>query len=118
MLAPIHDSIDLYKKCYNNYCHCPCSCHCLKRYSECVCDNCKENNFILKSIAKSYFNVEYLKFFYLLQKVKLNTSNIHSDILVNMFINLYDNSNIGCNEKVKSKIYDLYQNLRFKELSS
>ena len=25
-----------------------------------------------------------------------------------MFINLYDNSNIDCNEKVESKIYDLY----------
>ena len=125
MLAPIHDSIDLYKKCYNNYCYCPCSCHCLKRYSECVCDNskykefCEENNFILKSIAKSYFNVEYLKFFYLLQKVtKLGISNINSHILVNMFINLYDNSNIDCNEKVKSKIYDLYQNLRSGELLS
>ena len=46
----------------------------------------------------------------------LNTSNIHSDILVNMFINLYDNSNIDCNEKVKKKIYDLYQNLRSEEL--
>ena len=23
MLAPIHDSIDLYKRCYNNYCYCP-----------------------------------------------------------------------------------------------
>ena len=50
MLAPIHDSINLYKKCYNNYCYFPCSCHCLKRYSECVCDNskymkfCEENN--------------------------------------------------------------------------
>ena len=104
MLAPIHDSMDLYKKCYNNYCYCPCSCHCSKRYSESVCDNskytefCEENNFILKCIAKSYFNVEYIKFFYLLQKVfKLNTSNIHSDILVNMLINLYDNSNIDCN---------------------
>ena len=115
ILAPIHDSIDLYKKCYNNYCYCPCSYHCSKRYSECVCDNCKykefckENNFILKSIAKSYFNV-----FYLLQKViKLNTSNIHRDILVNMFINLYDNSNIDCNEKVESKIYDLYRNYAY-----
>ena len=124
MLAPIHDSIHLYKKCYNN-CYCPCSCHCLKRYSECVYDNskykelCEENNFILKSLEKSYFNVEYIKFFYLLQKVfKLNTSNIHSDILLNMFINLYDNSNIDCNEKVKSKIYDLYQNLRSGELLS
>ena len=106
MLAPIHDSIDLYKKYYNNYCYCPCSCHCLKRYSECVCDNskykafCEENNFILKCIAKSYFNVEHIKFFYLLQKnFKLNTRNIH-------------------NEKVKSKIYDLYQNLRSEELLS
>ena len=66
ILAPIHDSIDLYRKCYNNYCYC------LKHYSEYVCDNgkykefCKENNFILKSIAKSYFNVEYIRFFYLL----------------------------------------------------
>ena len=121
ILAPVHDSIDLYKKCYNNYCYCPCSCHCLKHYSECFCDNskykefCKENNFILKSIAKLYFNVEYIKFFYLLQNFfKLNTSNI----LVNMFINLYDNSNIDCNEKVKSKIYDLYQNLRSEKLLS
>ena len=98
MLAPIHDSINLYKKCYN----------------ECVCDNgkykefCKKNNFILKSIAKSYFNVEYIKFFYLLLKViKLNTTNIHSDILVNMFISLFDNSNIDCNEKSKVK-YMIY----------
>ena len=112
MLASIHDSINLYKKCYNNYCYCPCSCHCLKLYSECVCDNskykefCKENNFILKSIAKSYFNVEYIKFFYLLQKViKLNTSNIHSDILVNMFINLYDNGNINCNDLYQNYVY-------------
>ena len=110
ILSPMHDSIDLYKKCYNNYCYC------LKRYIECVCDNgkyrefCEENNIILKS----YFNVEHIKFFYLLQKViKLNTSNIHSDILVNMFINLYDNSNIDCNEKVESKIYDLYQNYAY-----
>ena len=75
--------------------------------------------FILKSIAKSYYNEEYIKFFYLLQKVfKLNTSNIHIDILVNMFINLYDNSNIDCNEKIRGKIYDLYQNLRSRELLS
>ena len=79
----------------------------------CSCDNCKymvceKNNFILKSIVKSYFNLEYIKFFYLLQKViKLNTSNIHSDILKNMFMNLYVNSNINCNEKSKVK-YMIY----------
>ena len=27
-----------------------------------------------------------------------------------MFINLYENSNIYFNEKIESKIYDLYQN--------
>ena len=73
---------------------------------------CEENNFILKSIAKPYFNLEYITFFYLLQKViKLNTSNIHSNILKNMFINLYYNSNINCNEKVKRKINDLYREI-------
>ena len=94
-----------------------CGCYCLKNYCKCLCNNCKyivckKNYFILKSIAKPYFNVEYIKFFYLLQKViKLNTSNIHSDILKNMFINLHDSNNINCNEKVKSKIYDLYREI-------
>ena len=117
ILAPIHDSIDSYKKYYNNYCYCSYSCYCLKNYGECVCDNCKymvceKNNFILKNITKPYFNVDYIKFFYLLQKViKLNTSNIHSDILKNMFINIYDNSNTNCNLKVESKIYDLYREI-------
>ena len=119
ILAPIHGFIDSYKKCYNSYCYCYCSCgfNCLKNYCKCLCDNCeyivcKKNNFILKSIAKPYFNVEYIKFFYLLQKViKLNISNIHSDILKKMFINLHDISNINCNEKVKSKIYDLYREI-------
>ena len=69
-------------------------------------------NFVLTNIAKSYFNVEYIKFFYLLQKVtKLSISNINSRILKNMFINIYNNSNINCNEKVKSKIYDLYREI-------
>ena len=117
ILAPIHGSIDSYKKCYNNYCYYLCSFYSLKNYCKSVCDNCKymvceKNNFILKSIAKLYFNLEYIKFFYLLQKViKLNTNNIHSDILKNMFMNLYVNSNINCNGKVESKIYDLYREI-------
>ena len=70
------------------------------------------DNFVLTNIAKSYFNVEYIKFFYLLQKVtKLSISNINSRILKDMFINIYNNSNINCNEKVKSKIYDLYREI-------
>ena len=34
--------------------------------------------------------------------------NLKSTILVNIFINLHDNSNIDCNEKVESKIHNLY----------
>ena len=70
------------------------------------------DNFILTNIAKSYFNVEYIKFFYLLQKVtKLSINNINSQILRNMFINIYHNSNINCNIKGESKIYDLYREI-------
>ena len=59
-----------------------------------------------------YFNVEYIKIFYLLQKViEINISNIYSDILVNIFINLYDNSDIDCNKKNRNKLYDLYNNI-------
>ena len=88
--------------------------HSIKNYDECVCIIDKYNKFyekdnyvFLRNIAKSYFNVEYIKFFYLLQKVtKLSISNINSCILKNMFINICGNSNIDCNEKVKSKIYE------------
>ena len=116
ILAPIHDFINLYKKIYNNYCYYPYNYYCIKNYNECVCiigkysEFCEKNNYTSKKIAESYFNVEYIKFFYLLQKVtKLGISNINSHILVNMFINLYDNSNLDSNKKVKNKIYDLYQ---------
>ena len=59
-----------------------------------------------------YFSIWYIKFFYLLQKdIKLN-KNIHNiNVLINKFINLYDNSNIDCNKKNKNKIYDLYNNI-------
>ena len=118
MLAPIQDLIDLYKKFYNDYYYYPFNFQYIKNYDKCVCiigkysEFCEMDNFILTNIAKSYFNVEYIKFFYLLQKItKLSISNINSCILKNMFINIYDNSNINCNEKVKSKIYDLYREI-------
>ena len=116
ILAPIHDFIDLYKKVYNDYCCYPYNYYCIKNYNECICitgkysEFCEKYNYIFRKTTVSYFNVEYIKFFYLLRKVtKLGISNINSHILVNMFINLYDNSNTDSNEKVKSKIYDLYQ---------
>ena len=95
ILAPIHDFIDLCRKSYNNYNYHICNCYCKKNYNECVCiigkysEFCEKNNYILIKIIISYLNVEYIKFFYLLQKVtKLGISNINSHIFINMFINL------------------------------
>ena len=75
----------------------------------------------LRKTTNSYFNVKYIKFFYLLQKAidqitskKLNlydenTCICEVDMLLDMFINLYYNSNINCNKKVENNIYNLYQ---------
>ena len=53
-----------------------------------------------EKIIKSYFNIWYIKFFYLLQKnIKLNKNIYNISILMNIFMNLYDNSGIDCNKK-------------------
>ena len=127
ILAPIHEFFDLSKKCYNSYCYGPCNCHCKKNNRKCVCltdkysEFCEEDSIILKKTTRSYFNVECIKYLYLLQKAadqiiskKLNLYDENTcireiDTLINMFIILYNNSNIDCNEKVESKIYNLYQ---------
>ena len=127
ILAPMQEFFDLSKKCYDSYCYCPCNCHCKQNNRKCVCltdkciEFCKEDSIILKKIIKSYFNVEYIKYLYLLQKAadqiiskKLNlydedTCTRETDTLINMFIILYNNSNVDCNKKVESKIYNLYQ---------
>ena len=102
ILASIHGFVDL-------YCYYPFSFHSIKSYDECVCIIDK---YALRNIAILFFNVEYIKFFYLLQKVtKLSISNINRSILKKMFINLYNNGNTDCNEKVESKIYDLYREI-------
>ena len=49
ILAPIHDFIDLYRKCYDNYCYCPYNCHCIKYYNEYVCITGKYSEFCEKS---------------------------------------------------------------------
>ena len=79
---------------------------------------CEEDSIILKETTNSYFNVEYIKFFYLLQKAidqitskKLNLYDENTCIrvtcmLIAMFINLYHNSNIDCNKNVENKIYN------------
>ena len=57
-----------------------------------------------EKIIKSYFNIWYIKFFYLLQKnIKLNKNIYNISILMNIFLNLYDNSGIDCNKKNKIK---------------
>ena len=65
-----------------------------------------------EKIIKSYFNMWYIKFLYLLQKnIKLNKIIYNINVLMNMFMNLYDNSGIDCNKKNKNEIYDLYNNI-------
>ena len=61
---------------------------------------------------KSYFNIWHIKFFYLLQKnIKLNKNICNISILMNIFMNLYDNSGKDCNKENKNIIYDFYNNI-------
>ena len=63
-------------------------------------------------IIKSYYNIYYINFFYLLQKnIKLNKNICNISILMNIFMNLYDNSSIDCNKKNKIKIHYLYNKI-------
>ena len=57
-----------------------------------------------EKIIKSYSNIWHIKFFYLLQKnIKLNKNLYNISVLMNIFMNLYDNSNMDCNKKNKIK---------------
>ena len=96
----------IHKKCYNRYYYCPCY------YNNEIIHIFNRNKYeeFHEKIIKSYFNIWYIKFFYLLQKdIKLNIHNI--SILMNIFINLCKNSGIDCNKKNKNKMYDLYNNI-------
>ena len=93
--APIINYFDLYKKCYNHY-----YCSYYNYFFEHI-EFCEK-------IVKIYFNIEYIKFFYLLQK-KLNKNICNINVLIDIFINLYDNSDINCNKK--NKLYDLDNNI-------
>ena len=93
--------IHIKKKYCNHYYYCPCY------YNKEIIRIIINPN---EKITKSYFNIWYIKFFYLLQKdIKLNIYNI--SILMNIFIDLCTNSGIDCNEKNIKKIYDLYKNI-------
>ena len=104
-LAPIDDYFDSYKKCYSHY-YCSCYYYHEKKVI-CIFPQNRYKEFHEK-IIKSYFNIWYIKFFYLLQKnIKLNKNICNINVLMNIFMNLYDNSNIKCNKKNENKIYDL-----------
>ena len=108
-LAPMNDYFDLYKKCYGHY-NCLCYYH-RKKKVRYVFHRIRHREFHEK-IIKSYFNIWYIKFFYLLQKnIKLNKNIYNISVLINIFMNLNDNSNIDCNKKNKNKIYDLHNNI-------
>ena len=89
--VPIINYFDLYKNCYNHYC---CSCY----------NYVFEHVEFHEKIIKIYFNIEYIKFSYLLQK-NLNKNICNINVLIDIFINLYDNSNLNCNKKINYMIY-------------
>ena len=108
-VAPMHYCFDLYKKCYGPY-YCSCYNYHKKKVRYIFPGN--EHKEFCEKVIKLYFNIEYTKFFYLLQKeIKLNKNIRNINVLIDIFMNLYDNSNIDCNEKNKNKLYDLYNNV-------
>ena len=108
-LAPMNDYFDSFKKCYSHH-YCSCYFYHKNIYMYIFPQN-RYKEFHEK-IIKSYFNIWYIKFFYLLQKIfKLNKNIYNINILINIFMNLYDNSGIDCNERNKTIIYDLYNNI-------
>ena len=106
-LAPMNDYFDLYKKCCDHHYWLCYNYH--KKKVRYISPGNEHREFHEK-IIKLYFNVWHINFFYLLQmEIKLNIRNI--SVLVNIFISLYDNSNIDCNKKNRNKLYDLYNNI-------
>ena len=66
MLAPMNDYFDSFKKCYSHY---YCSCYYYhKKTIICIFPQNRYKEFH-KKIIKSYFNIWYIKFFCLLQKI-------------------------------------------------
>ena len=88
-LAPMHDYFDLYKKCYNHH-YCLCYNYHNKKIRYIFPGN--EHKEFCKKIIKLYFNIEYAKCFYLSQKeIKLNKNIRNINVLIDIFMNLYDN---------------------------
>ena len=110
--APMIDYFDLCKKCYSHY-YCQCYYYHRKKILYIFPGNIHRE--FHEKIIKLYFNIEYIKFFYLLQQslvlqnVVKNICNVNT--LIDILMNLYYNSSIDCNEKNKNKLYDLYNTI-------
>ena len=110
--APMSDYFDLCKKCYSHY-YCQCYYYHRKKISYIFPGNIHRE--FHEKIIKLYFNTEYINFFYVLQQslvlqnVVKNICNVNT--LIDIFMNLYYNSSIDCNEKNKDKRYDLYNTI-------
>ena len=50
-------------------------------------------------------------FLFIKKNIKLYKNIYNIYVLMNIFMNLYDNSGIDCNKKTKNIIYDLYNNI-------
>ena len=95
----MNDYFDSCKKCFRRY---YCSCYYYHKKKLYVFFPQNRYNEFDEKIVKLYFNIWYIKFFYLLQKnIKLNKNIYNISILMNIFMNLYDNSGIDCNKKIK-----------------
>ena len=80
-LAPMNDYFDSYKKCYSHYYY-------RKKKVICIFPQNRYKEFHEK-IIKSYFNIWYIKFFYLLQKnIKLNKNIYNINVLMNIFMKI------------------------------
>ena len=96
----MNDYFDSCKKCYSHF-YCSC-CYYHKKKFICIFPHNRYKKFHEK-IIKSYFNIWYIKFFNLLQKnIKLNKNIYNINVLMSIFMNLYDNSGIDCNKKNKN----------------
>ena len=110
--TPMIDYFDLCKKCYTHY-YCQCYYYHRKKISYTFPGHIHRE--FHEKIIKSYFNIEYIKFFYLLQQslvlrsVVKNIFNVNT--LIDIFMNLYYNSSIDCNEKNKNKLYNSYNTI-------
>ena len=102
----MHDYFDLYEKCYN---HCYCSCYNYHKKKVKYIFPGNEHRKFHEKMIKLYFNIEYTKFFYLLQKkIRLNKNICNINVIIDIFMNLYDNSNIDCNNKKIKINYMIY----------